>query len=178
MAMATHSHGHGAFPGQVWGCIPPRLSITAGGQGTPHPPPDRPQPHVTGLRAELCCPVHGQGMGDVCRAPCRGRGHPVLHLAATPAPRHSTVCCPTSREFPIPSGAAAQWSWAGLRAREGDSAKLTDSLICTFAHYISAISSMMLLPAAASHAATSQGGQSCPHRGPGDRPQVGAQGKA
>lgn len=62
--------------------------------------------------------------------------------------------------------------------KEGDSAELTNSLIHAFARCVSAISSVMLLPAAASHAATSQGGLSRPRQGPGDRPQVGAQGKA
>lgn len=146
---------------------------TAGGQGTP---PEQPRPRVTELRAEPCMgsawamsAEHRAGARSILRCTSLPRRLPVGAQRAAPPAVNSLFPAGLQR------GGARQACELG---KEGDSAELTNSLIRTFARCVSAISSVMLLPAAASHAATSQGGLSRPHQGPGHRPQVGAQGKA
>lgn len=161
------------IPRQAAGLHPPGSVETAGGQGTP---PEQPWPRVTELRAEPCMgsaramsAEHRAGARSILRCTSLPRRLPIGAWCAAPPAVNSL--CPAG----LQRGGAGQACELG---KEGDSAELTNSLIRTFARCVSAISSVMLLPAAASHAATSQGGLSRPRQGPGDRPQVGAQGKA
>lgn len=161
------------IPRQAAGLHPPGSVETAGGQGTP---PEQPWPRVTELRAEPCMgsaramsAEHRAGARSILRCTSLPRRLPIGARCAAPPAVNSL--CPAG----LQRGGAGQACELG---KEGDSAELTNSLIRTFARCVSAISSVMLLPAAASHAATSQGGLSRLRQGPGDRPQVGAQGKA